>query len=89
MVREVVLNFLITVPAGLVLPYIFKLGRRGTWIAFLASGFGIEILQLSLGLITRVPYRVVDISDVILNSSGFILGYLIYRVFKWLIEFAK
>ena len=85
-VREVVLNFLITVPAGLVLPYIFQLKRRGTWIALLVSGFGIEILQLSLGLITKVPYRVVDISDVILNSSGFILGYLVYRGFKWMID---
>jgi glycopeptide antibiotics resistance protein len=79
---EVFLNFLITIPVGLVLPYLIKLGKRGIWIALVISGLGIEFLQLTLSLFVKFPYRVVDISDVILNTAGFLVGYFLFRLFS-------
>jgi glycopeptide antibiotics resistance protein len=72
---EVLFNFLLTVPAGLILPYLFKLRKRGFVIALLVNSLGFEVLQLSISLVVKVAYRVVDLSDVILNSSGFLFGY--------------
>jgi glycopeptide antibiotics resistance protein len=75
---EVLFNFLLSVPAGLILPYLFKLRKRGFIIALLVNGLGFEVLQLSLSLMVKLAYRVVDISDVILNSSGFLFGFGIF-----------
>ena len=77
-ISEAVLNFagntLMFVPVGIVFPIVYK--KLDTHIKVLTAGVGfslaIEILQL--------PFydRVSDIDDVILNSLGYILGYLIY-----------
>lgn len=77
-INEAVLNFagntLMFVPVGIVFPIVYK--KLDTHIKVLTAGVGfslaIEILQL--------PFydRVSDIDDVILNSLGYILGYLIY-----------
>ena len=83
--KEVVLNFLITVPVGIALPIIFNFRKRGVFISFLFCAFGIEILQLTMELLVKIPYRVIDISDVILNSGGFIFGYLLYYLSRKLI----
>ena len=77
-INEAVLNFagntLMFVPVGIVFPVVYK--KLDTHIKVLTAEVGfslaIEILQL--------PFydRVSDIDDVILNSLGYILGYLIY-----------
>ena len=77
-INEAVLNFagntLMFVPVGIVFPIVYK--KLDTHIKVLTAEVGfslaIEILQL--------PFydRVSDIDDVILNSLGYILGYLIY-----------
>ena len=75
---EAILNFagntLMFVPVGIVYPIVYK--NLDTHKKIIAAGAGfslvIEILQL--------PFydRVSDIDDLILNSLGYILGYLIY-----------
>jgi glycopeptide antibiotics resistance protein len=82
--KEILLNFLITVPAGLVLPYLFKLRERGILITLAACGLGIELMQLALSVLVKLSYRVVDISDVILNSAGFLMGYVLFLLFSYL-----
>lgn len=77
-IGEVILNFvgntLMFVPVGIVYPIVYK--RLNTHKKVIAAGVGfslaIEILQL--------PFydRVSDIDDLILNSLGYVLGYLIY-----------
>lgn len=80
--REAVLNFvgntLMFVPVGVVYPIVYK--NLNNHKKVLAAGVGfslvIEILQL--------PFysRVSDIDDIILNSLGYVLGYLIYLGIK-------
>lgn len=73
-VLNLVGNILMFVPVGIVFPIVYK--KLDTPIKAIAVGAGcslaIEILQL--------PFydRVSDIDDLILNSLGYIIGYLIY-----------
>ena len=72
--RNVIGNTAMFIPLGIVWPAVFK--ELNTHVKVLAAGIGtsllIEILQL--------PFfdRVSDIDDLILNSLGFLTGYLIY-----------
>lgn len=67
-------NIMMFVPVGIVYPIVYR--KLDTHAKVIAAGVGlslaIEILQL--------PFfdRVTDIDDLILNSTGYILGYLIY-----------
>lgn len=77
-------NILMGVPFGLLSWFVF---RRLSMLRVLLAGivtFGmIEVLQLVIGLAIGVPgYRILDINDLILNTSGVmvgIVGFLIVR----------
>ena len=80
--REALLNLIgntaMFVPLGIVWPIVYS--RLNTPLKAIGAGFGfslfIEILQL--------PFydRVSDIDDLILNTTGFIIGYVLYRLVK-------
>lgn len=73
---EIVLNYVLLLPVGLLLPVAY---RRGFWftmaIGFLTS-FGIECSQLFLrrGLF--------EFDDIIGNVFGVVIGYLVYKLFS-------
>jgi glycopeptide antibiotics resistance protein len=81
-IGEILLNVIgntaMFVPLGIVWPSVFK--KLNTHAKVMLAGFGvsltIEVLQL--------PFfdRVSDIDDLMLNTIGFFLGYLIYLGFK-------
>lgn len=81
-VREIMLNLLgnslMFVPVGIVYPIVYK--KLNTHVKVIAAGIGfslaIELLQL--------PFfdRVSDVDDLILNSLGYVFGYLIYLLVK-------
>jgi len=70
------LNILMTIPLGLLLPFIWSAMRKG-WkvivVGFMFS-FGIEFTQLFTN-------RVTSTSDLITNTAGTIIGYLIFLIF--------
>ena len=80
--RDLLLNVIgnaaMFVPSGIVLPIVYQ--RLNTFWKVLGAGIGIslciEILQL--------PFydRVSDMDDLLLNSFGFIIGYLLYLTAK-------
>ena len=76
---NVIGNTTMFIPLGIVWPSVYK-GLNKHW-KILSAGIGfslfIEILQL--------PFydRVSDIDDLLLNSLGFIIGYLLYLLTKW------
>ena len=73
-------NVTMFIPMGIVWPSVYK--ELNTHIKVIAAGVGlslfIEVLQL--------PFfdRVSDIDDLILNSTGFIIGYGIYLLVKFI-----
>lgn len=85
--RQVVLNIIMTVPFG----FLFPLTRKGSgkflhtlFFCFLLS-LGIELLQPLLS-----NTRSSDITDLITNVTGGILGYCLYLLFKpltfWILD---
>jgi len=77
-------NVLLTVPFGFGVNFVTQVtGRSILWLA-VAVGLGIEAGQLIISLLLRYPYRIIDINDALLNASGVLIGYGIFRVFAWL-----
>jgi glycopeptide antibiotics resistance protein len=82
-VYTVLFNFVLTLPFGVYLRYYFK---RKWWevivLSFLLSFF-FEVTQFSclFGIYPR-PYRLFDVDDLIVNTTGGFLGYLVTPLFS-------
>lgn len=71
-------NVLMFVPVGVVFPSVYRqLNTHGRAIAA-GVGFSLAIELMQLPFVDRVS----DIDDLLLNSAGYILGYLIYLAVK-------
>lgn len=75
-------NVVAFIPFGMFLPRLFPACRRFILTVFLAFEFSlcVEILQL----VWKVGSF--DVDDLLLNSLGGILGFLVYRIFVWVKE---
>lgn len=76
----VLLNFLgnvaVFIPIGIFLPVLFK--RVQTWWGVMLGGL---LISLSIETVqTFLPERVFDIDDLILNTTGALVGYWIFRL---------
>jgi len=81
---QIVANVLLTIPFGFGLNFVSKVkARTFLWLP-IAVGLGIELGQFMISLILGYLYRVVDINDVILNALGVIIGYGMFRIFRWM-----
>ena len=78
-IRQVVLNVIMTVPFGFLLPLVKKENCKFLKVVFYTFllSLSIEILQ---PLINGI--RSSDITDIITNVIGGIIGYIIYLVFR-------
>jgi glycopeptide antibiotics resistance protein len=79
--QEIIGNILLTMPFGFGLPFLarFKPGSF-PWLA-VGAGLAIEMTQLGFCLLVGADYRTVDITDVLLNAAGALLGYTLFRGF--------
>lgn len=76
--RENVLNVLLTVPFGFLLPLVRRrCGLACAAAAGLAFGICVELIQLVTAYFQGFSYRVVDTTDVICNFAGTLLGWLL------------
>lgn len=83
-IRQVGGNLALLLPLGAALPLLYRrfevLGK--TMLAGLSASLAIEAMQGVLSLLLGYRYKVVDVDDVILNTAGVLLGYLLYRFVK-------
>lgn len=83
-IRELVLNVALLVPFGFGISFLAPVRVNNVlWLA-LGIGVSIEAMQLVISLLIGYTYRVVDITDVMMNTLGFLLGYGIFRLFAWM-----
>mgnify|MGYP002264286308 FL=1 len=85
-IYQVLYNILMTLPFGIYLRYYFKKSLLETIaLTFLLSLF-FEFTQLT-GLYGIYPrsYRLFDIDDLMINTFGGILGYIVTPLFSWLL----
>jgi glycopeptide antibiotics resistance protein len=77
-------NVLTLAPFGFLLP--FTVPRLATWgrmaLTALLFPLGIELAQLGVSLLLGYSYRVTEIDDVLLNLTGVLLGFAVYRVLR-------
>lgn len=73
--KNTILNIALFVPLGIMLPFLWK--KYSTLKATLLFGFG---MSLSIELLQILTYRATDINDMIANTSGAVLGYLLFRI---------
>ena len=69
---NIVGNILLFIPIGILVPMLWKIKDRYVILIGFLISLSIEITQLYLG-------RVTDIDDLILNTSGVIIGLLVYK----------
>ncbi len=80
---EIFQNVLLTIPFGFGVSFIAQFKARDFLWQAIAVGLAIEIAQLVISLGVGV-YRTVDVTDVLLNATGVLLGYGIFIIFAWL-----
>lgn len=82
---NVIGNILLLIPFGFFIPLMYKNTQR-LWIVTLCGClFSVTIESIQYLLFIRVT----DIDDIILNTSGTVIGYILYKLFKWFIHFIK
>lgn len=70
-------NILMFIPFGMLAPFIFKKLRQFNWL-FLASFLFSLSIELTQGLFTMSRRATVD--DLVLNTAGAIVGYIMFRL---------
>ena len=77
-VKTSLLNIVMLVPFGFGLPFITSLRIKKVILAGALFSVGIEVIQLITGLIGHTTFRVADINDVIFNTLGVAVGYVLF-----------
>ena len=79
--RQLVGNLIILAPLGFGLPVVWHRFRRlvPTLLAALSVALSIELSQMLISLAIGVPYRAFDVDDLILNTTGALIGWLVWR----------
>lgn len=70
------LNILMLIPFGFLVPHIWKNYRKAYKTAILGAGFSL-LIELSQLITTRTT----DIDDLITNTLGALLGFIIWKIF--------
>ena len=77
-VKTSLLNIALFIPFGFGLPFITKLQMRKVIVAGVLFSVSIEFLQLLTGVMAHMTFRTSDINDVIFNTTGAVVGYLLF-----------
>jgi len=75
------LNVLLLVPFGFGLPFITSWRMIRCVVIGAFFSIIIELLQLVTGFLSGITFRIVDINDVIFNTTGAAIGYLLFTWF--------
>ncbi|MDB5264853.1 MAG: VanZ family protein [Parcubacteria group bacterium] len=77
-VKTSLLNILLMVPFGFGLPFITDLRMKNVVQIGMLLSIGIEVLQFISGLVANMTFRVADVNDVIFNTLGVTIGYVVF-----------
>ena len=86
----IIFNLFLTIPLGLFLRFLFKFKFVKTMLTGFAFSLLCEITQLTgLFFIYPAPYRIFDVDDLIINTLGAVVGYLIFPLISRLFPKAE
>ena len=72
------LNILLLIPFGFGLPFITNYHMKKVVVIGALFSIGIEFLQLITGYMAKITFRIADINDVIFNTVGVAIGYILF-----------
>ena len=72
------LNILLLLPFGFGLPFITNLRMKKIVVRGALFSIVIEFLQLITGFVAGITFRIADINDVIFNTIGVAIGYILF-----------
>ena len=72
------LNILLLIPFGFGLPFVTNLRMKPIVVIGALFSIVIEFLQLITGLMAKITFRIADINDVIFNTLGVAVGYMLF-----------
>jgi len=81
-----IFNVFLTIPFGVYLSYMFKLGWKRTLLFAFLLTLSFESIQVSalFGIYPR-PYRLFDVDDLMLNTLGGMIGFFLAQKFGFLL----
>jgi glycopeptide antibiotics resistance protein len=72
------LNILLLIPFGFGLPFITNFRMKKIVVVGALFSIVIEFLQLITGFMAKITFRIADINDVIFNTVGIAIGYILF-----------
>jgi glycopeptide antibiotics resistance protein len=75
-------NIIGFIPLGILLPLLFSFFRRFIWLT--GTVFLISLLFETTQLVAGIG--IFDVDDLILNTAGGILGYILFALTRWLVN---
>ena len=75
------LNILLMVPFGFGLPFIASLRFKAVVAVGVLFSIAIELLQMITRLVGGVTFRIADVNDVLFNTIGVSIGYMLFVAF--------
>src|SRR5258708_633349 len=72
------LNILMMIPFGFGLPFITNFRMKKVVVAGALFSIGIEFLQFITGFMAHITFRIADINDVIFDTLGAAVGYILF-----------
>ncbi len=72
------LNILLLMPFGFGLPFITNFRMKKIVVIGALFSIAIELLQLLTGYMAKITFRIADINDVIFNTMGVAIGYILF-----------
>lgn len=82
-----ILNIIMFVPFGFGIGFLLNMNLKKVILLGLSFSFVIEFLQFLNMVITRISVRTVNINDLINNTVGALIGYLLFCAFIKLFKF--
>jgi len=72
------LNILLLIPFGFGLPFITNFRMKKIVVIGMLFSIVIEFLQFITGFMAKITFRIADINDVIFNTVGVAVGYILF-----------
>ena len=88
-IREVFLNIVMMIPFGFLYPVIKKKGLLKTVFITLCFSLFIELTQLLSVWWDGIRPRIFDVTDLITNTFGGLIGYVIYLTFRPILKVSE
>jgi len=77
-VKTSLLNIVLMIPFGFGLPFVASFRMKKAAMIGALFSVGIELLQFVTGLMAKTTFRIADVNDVIFNTLGVVIGYILF-----------